>query len=86
MPRQQGAWGDDLAFAQGLGDQPGQNGEQRAVRPAGLGRGDLSTQNRELVPQDQYLYILGRSGSSHQEQPREDSRGDQVGKPYQHED
>ncbi|MEV8064349.1 MULTISPECIES: hypothetical protein [Streptomyces] len=59
VPGQQGARGDDLAFAQGLGDQSGHNGEQCAVRPAGLGRGDLSTQNRELVSQDQYLRILG---------------------------
>ncbi|MFE5126289.1 hypothetical protein [Streptomyces sp. NPDC056669] len=73
-------------FAQGAGEQSGQGSEQCTVRPSGLGRGDLPTQNRELVPQDQYLYILGRSGSSHQEQPREDPRGDQVGKPYQHED
>ncbi|WP_199831134.1 hypothetical protein [Streptomyces sp. NBRC 110028] len=86
MPRQQGARGDDPAFAQGLRDQPGQNGEQRAVRPAGLGRGDLSTQNRELVPKDQYLLILGRRRSRHQEQPREDSRADEVDKSNQHED
>ncbi|WAP55043.1 hypothetical protein [Streptomyces sp. S465] len=45
-----GARGDDPAFGQGLADQSGQNGEQRVVRPARLGRGDLSTQNRELVP------------------------------------
>ncbi|WP_280143071.1 hypothetical protein [Streptomyces melanosporofaciens] len=43
-------------------------------------------QNRELVPQDQYLHILGRRGSSHQGKPREDPRVDQVGKPFQHED
>ncbi|MDW6064283.1 hypothetical protein SAZ11_48060 [Streptomyces sp. FXJ1.4098] len=73
-------------FAQGSGEQSGQDGEQRMVRPSGLGRDDLPTQNRELVPQDQYLHILGPRGSSHQEQPREDPRGDQVGKSYQHED
>ncbi|MES4909380.1 MULTISPECIES: hypothetical protein [unclassified Streptomyces] len=73
-------------FAQGSGEQSGQDGEQRTVRPAGLGRGDLATQNRELVSKDQYLRILGRRRSRHQEQLREDSRADEVGKSNQHED
>ncbi|GDY41367.1 hypothetical protein SANT12839_022490 [Streptomyces antimycoticus] len=40
------------------------------------------------MSQDQYLHlrILGRRGSSHQEQPREGPCGGQVGESYQYKD
>jgi hypothetical protein len=85
VPGQQGAWRDDPVPAKCAGEQSGQGGEQRPVRPARLGRGELPAQNRELVPQDQYLRILGRRGTSQRDQPCEDPCGDQVDKAYQHE-
>jgi hypothetical protein len=60
VPGKECAWGDDPVAAQHTGEQPGEGGEQGAVRPGRPGRGDLAAQHRHLVPQDQYFSVLGR--------------------------
>lgn len=86
MPEQQGARGNDPVPAQGSGQQSGERGKQRPVRPAGPGHGDLPAQHRDLVPQDENLRVLRRGGSTQQSKPREDPHSEQVDHPYEYED
>jgi hypothetical protein len=63
VPGQQGADRDDPVAAHLAGEQPSEGSKQRPVGPAGAGCGDLTTQHRDLMTQDQYLDVLGGRGS-----------------------
>jgi hypothetical protein len=54
MPAQQGARGDDQPQLAELaaGQQPGQRGQDRPVRPGQPGRLDLALEHGDLMPQD----------------------------------
>jgi hypothetical protein len=85
VPGQQGARGDDPMTPQDTRQQPSQGSQQCPIRPARARCSDLTAQHCHLVPQDQYLDVLGRRGPRQQHQPREDVGGEQVEHPHKHE-
>jgi hypothetical protein len=56
---------------QAAGQQPRQRGEYRPVSPVRPRAGDLSPQHRDLLSQDQDLYVLGGVAAGQQCQPAE---------------
>lgn len=60
VPGEQSAWRDEPVAAEGAGQEPGECGKQRPVRPVGLWGGHLSAQHGDLVAQDEYFGVLGR--------------------------
>jgi hypothetical protein len=73
MPAEQGARGDDQPQLAELaaGQQPGQHGQDRPVRPGQPGRLDLALEHGDLMPQDQDLGVLGTVGPGQQGEPAE---------------
>ena len=70
VPGQQRAGCHDPVQPQVPGQQPRQRGDHRAVSPVRLRAGDLAAQDRDLVPQDQDLNLLGSAvGASSASQP-----------------
>jgi len=67
----------------GLGQQPGQRGEQRTIGPAALWTLDLPAQDRNLVPQQEDLGS-GRIVAGQQRQPRQQMPEDQVDQRQRH--
>jgi hypothetical protein len=59
VPGEQRAGCHDPVQPQVPGQQPRQRGDHRAVSPVRLRAGDLAAQDRDLVPQDQDLNLLG---------------------------
>ncbi|MGX4695475.1 hypothetical protein [Streptomyces sp. JNUCC 63] len=67
-----------------LARQAEQGGEHRAV-PAGEGwLGAAALQDGQLVPQHQYLGILGRGGAGRQAQPAEQEAAESVDQTERH--
>jgi hypothetical protein len=69
VPAQQCSRGDDPVRPQRLGQEPGQRGEQRPVRPSDPRLGAAAAQHRHLVTQDQDLGVLRRRGPGRQRKP-----------------
>jgi len=67
----------------GLGQQPGQRGDQRTIGPAALWTLDLPAQDRNLVPQQEDLGS-GRIVAGQQRQPRQQMPEDQVDQRQRH--
>lgn len=86
MPGEQRAWSDEPMASEGLGQEPGEGGQQRPVRSVWLRRGDLTAQHRDLLAPHEYLSALCRGRPAQQSKPREDPRGEQVDHPYEHDD
>jgi hypothetical protein len=71
VPGEQGAGRHDPMQAKALGQQPRQCGNHGAVGPVRLRAGNLTTQDRNLVPQHQDLYILRGVAPPDESQPVE---------------
>jgi hypothetical protein len=80
VPGQQGSRCYDPVQPQLPGQQPGQGGEHGTISPARLRTRDLPTQDRDLVPQDQDLRILGGVAADQERQPTEHPDYEQVDK------
>ena len=81
VPAQQGSRGDDQAQLTKLdaGQQPGQRGQDRPVRPRQHRFADLALEHGDLMPQDQYLRILRAVGAGEQGQPAEYPQHREIG-------
>jgi hypothetical protein len=66
VPGQQRAGGDDPLETQPTGEQAGQRGQDRSVRPCGARSADLTTEHRDFVAEDQDLDVLGRGAPGEQ--------------------
>jgi hypothetical protein len=60
------------------GQQPRQRGDHRTVSPVRLRAGDLAAQDRDLVPQDHDLHLLGGAAAREQRQPAEHPDHEQI--------
>ncbi|HEY2765017.1 MAG TPA: hypothetical protein VGJ13_13570, partial [Pseudonocardiaceae bacterium] len=60
------------------GQQPGQRGEDRSVRPGGLGPAHLATQYRNLVAQRQHLGNDHRLAAGQDRQPPKQAHREQI--------
>jgi hypothetical protein len=58
VPGEQGAWRHDPMQLTASGQQPRQRGDDGAVGPVRLRAGDLTAQDRDLVPQHQDLRVF----------------------------
>ncbi len=67
------------------GSSPRQRGDHRTVSPVWLRAGDLAAQDRDLVPQDQNLHILGGGAAREQRQPAEHPDHEQIEDANEHE-
>jgi hypothetical protein len=67
------------------GQQPCQCGDHRTVSPVRLRAGDLVAKDRDLVPQDQDLHLLGGAAAREQYQPAEHLDHEQIKDTNEHE-
>jgi hypothetical protein len=84
VPGQQRSRGDDAMLTQWAGEQTGQSGQDRPLRPGGSRSTDLTAQDHDFMAQDQDPEVLGRSTASEQPQPTEHRDTDQVQQSEQH--
>jgi hypothetical protein len=59
VPGQQRGLGNNPMQTPPMGEQAGQGGEDRTIRPGGTSSGDLTAQHRDLVAHDEDLDVLG---------------------------
>jgi len=85
MPGERGSRRHDPLQSLLPGQQPGQGGEHGTIRPARPRTRDLPTQDRDLMPQDQDLRVLGGVAADQERQPAEHPDHEQVDKTDQHE-
>jgi hypothetical protein len=85
MPSQQRGRGDDPVLTEVTGQQPGQRGQHRPVRPRGPWATGLSAQHGDLVAQHQQLRRLGGIASGKERKPAEHPNHDQVEQSNSHE-
>ena len=85
MPGQQGSGPHDPVLPQVSGQQPGQGGKHRAVSPVWPWPDDLTSQYRDLVPEDQDLHVLGGVAPGQEHQPAEHPDHEQVDETNEHE-
>jgi hypothetical protein len=85
VPGQQAAWGCDPVQPKAAGHQPCQRGEYRPVSPVRPRAGDLPPQHRDLVAEDQDLYVLGGVAARQQGKPAERADYGQVDESDEHE-
>jgi hypothetical protein len=80
MPTQQGPRGDDQAKVAELaaGQEPGQRGQDRTVRPRQPRCLDLPLEHGDLMAQDQDLSVLETTGAGEQHEPAEHPQHRQV--------
>lgn len=67
-----------------LAQQPRQGGEHRTVPAGEGGLGVAALQDGQLVPEHQYLDILGRGGVGQQAQPAEQEAAESVDQTERH--
>ncbi|MFF4692224.1 hypothetical protein [Streptomyces sp. NPDC001307] len=79
MPAQHGTWGDQQLQPRSatLAQEAEQGCEHRAVSAAGSGF-VAALQDGQLVPEHQYLDVLGRGGPRQQSQPAEQQAAESV--------
>ena len=68
----------------GHGQHAYQAGHDRSIDPGQPRPVDLTTQHRDLMPQDQDLHVLGCGGSGEQPQPTHHLTEDQIQQPQDH--
>jgi hypothetical protein len=85
VPGEQGAGCHDPVQPQVGGQQPRQRGDHRTVSPVRLRAGDLAAKDRDLVPQDQDLHLLGGAAAREQYQPGEHPDHEQIEDANEHE-
>jgi len=87
VPAQQGSRGDDQAQLTKLdaGQQPGQRGQDRPVRPRQHRFADLALEHGELMPQEQDLRVLGAVRAGQQGEPAEHTEYRQISESSWHE-
>jgi hypothetical protein len=83
--RVQGARRHDPVQAKAPGQHPRQGGDHGAVGPVRLRAGDLTAQDRNLVPQDQDLRVLRGVASREERQPAEQPDHENVDEANEHE-
>jgi hypothetical protein len=66
------------------GEQAGQGGQDRPLRPAGPRSADLTAQHRDFMAQDQNLHVLDGATASKQPQPAKHRDTDQIQQSKQH--
>ena len=69
---------------QPAGEQAGQSGQDRSVRPTQARPGHLTTQHRDFVTQNEDLDILGGGAAGEQSEPAEEPECDQIQQLEQH--
>jgi hypothetical protein len=84
VPGQQGGRGDDPVPTQRAGEQPGQRGQDRPVRPGRVRPAHLMAQHRDVVTQDEDLDMLGRGCAGEQSEPADQPDRDQIPQSEQH--
>jgi hypothetical protein len=66
------------------GEQPGQNGQDRPVRPSQARPGHLAAQYWDFVAQDEGLDVLGCATAGKQPKPAEQAERDEIQQSEQH--
>jgi hypothetical protein len=84
MPRQHGARGNETMLSHPSGQQPGQRGQHRPIRPRQIRPADLAAQNCDLVTQNEQLHGLRRVASHEPRQPPKHLNHPQVQHPNHH--
>jgi hypothetical protein len=69
---------------QPAGEQASQGGQDRSVWPTQARPGQLTTQHRDFVTQDEDLDILGGGAAGEQSEPAEQPEYDQIQQLEQH--
>ena len=77
--------GHDPVQPQVPGQQRRQGGNHGAIGPVQLWVDDLTTQDRDLMPEDQDLHVLGGIAPRQERQPVEQSDHEQVDEADEHE-
>jgi hypothetical protein len=85
VPGEQGAGCHDPVQPQAPGQQPSQCGDHRTVSPVRSRAGNLTAQDRDLVPEHQDLDVLGGVASREQRQPAEQPDHEQIDQANAHE-
>jgi hypothetical protein len=78
VPGQQGAGRHEPVQPQVPGQQPRQGGDHGPVGPVRLRTGDLTAQDRDLMPQYQDLHVFGVVAAGEQREPAEQPGHQQV--------
>jgi hypothetical protein len=68
-----------------LGQQPRQSGDHGPVGPVRLRAGDLTAQDRNLVPQHKDLHVIRGAAPREQRQPAEQPDHEQIHEAEEHE-
>jgi hypothetical protein len=84
VPGQQRGLGNNPMQTPPMGEQAGQGGQDRTIRPGGTSSGDLTAQHRDLVAQDEDLDVLGCGAAGEQPEPAEHRDTDQIQQSKQH--
>ena len=85
VPAQQRTRGHDPACAQRLRQDPGERGKHGPVTPGQVRPGSRPAQHRDLVPEREYLRLLGRGGPRQQHEPGNHGHQQPVSQPHAHE-
>jgi hypothetical protein len=84
VPGEQRGGRHDPVQLQVPGQQPRQRCDYCAVGPVWLRAGDLAAQDRDLVPQDQDLNVLGDAAAGEQRHPAEQPDHEQIEEANEH--
>ena len=85
MPGEQGAGRHDPVQPKALGQQSRQGGDHGPVSPVRVRAGDLTAQDRNLVPEHQDLHVLRDAAAREQCQPAERPDHEQIDEAKEHE-
>ena len=85
VPREQGAGRHDPVQPKAAGQQPRERGDHGAISPVRLRTGDLTAQDRDLMPQHQNLRVLRGVAPREQRQPAEQPDHEQIDEAKDHE-
>jgi len=85
VPAEQGAGRHDPVQPEASGQQPRQRRYHGAVGPVRLRPGDLTAQDRNLVPQNHDLHVLRGIASRQEHKPAEQPDHDQIDEAKEHE-
>ena len=85
MPGEQGAGRHDPVQPKASGQQPRQGGDYGPVGPVRFRAGDLAAQDRDLMPQHQYLRLFRRVATGEQYKPGEQAGHGEVNEAEEHE-
>jgi hypothetical protein len=86
VPGEQGAGRHDPLYPEVPGEQSRQGGYHRPVSPVWFRAGDLTAQERDLMPEYQDFHVLGTIATGEERQPAEQPDHEQIREAEEHED